>query len=30
MNYDSLPSPCYIQSEAALEANLQLLDQTAV
>ena len=26
MNYDSLPSPCYILSEAALEANLQLLD----
>ena len=26
MNYDSLPSPCYIQSEAALEANLQLLN----
>lgn len=24
--FDSLPSPCYIQSEAALEANLQLLD----
>ena len=24
--FDSLPSPCFIQSEAALEANLQLLN----
>ena len=25
-SYDSLPSPCYIMSEASLEANLQLLN----